>query len=88
MNDLDTLSIELSQLLKEAKALMNLKSEFGRMPECALRSDVLDLVDAWFKAGYSKRKPKDTYLDLARSGPPNGYPPVEENPYWGGKPPR
>lgn len=44
------LSEELKELLTEARALMDLKSEFGRIPNSTLKDVVLRRIDDWFES--------------------------------------
>jgi hypothetical protein len=44
----DRLSERLKTLSEEAKALLNLKSEFGRLPNSKVKDFALDTIDEWF----------------------------------------
>ena len=50
MNSYQSLSVILTDLLGEAKLLMQLRSEFGRIPNGLLRTTVLERIDAFFAA--------------------------------------
>jgi hypothetical protein len=47
MNQL-SLSEELTELLEEAKKLLNLKSEFSRLPNGPVKDTALALIEYWF----------------------------------------
>jgi hypothetical protein len=44
----DRLSDRLKTLSEEAKALLNLKSEFGRLPNSKVKDFALDTIENWF----------------------------------------
>lgn len=44
------LSIALTDLLAEARALVNLRSEFGRLPNSAVKTAALERIEMWFNA--------------------------------------
>lgn len=44
------LSIALTDLLAEAQALVNLRSEFGRLPNSTVKTAALKSIDEWFNA--------------------------------------
>lgn len=46
-----TLSDLLQARLEEAKELLKIKTELGRLPDCALKRDSLNLIDDWFARG-------------------------------------
>ena len=44
------LSIALTDLLAEARALVNLKGEFGRLPNSTVKTAALKRIEDWFNA--------------------------------------
>lgn len=44
------LSIELTDLLAEAQALVDLKAEFGRLPNSPMKMAALKAIEEWFNA--------------------------------------
>jgi hypothetical protein len=44
------LSVALTDLLAEAHALVNLKSEFGRLPNSTVKTAALKRIEEWFNA--------------------------------------
>lgn len=44
-----SLSTLLTEILEESTKLLNLKAQWGRMPEGRLRRRVLGLIDQWFE---------------------------------------
>jgi len=49
LKDLRSLSVILTDQLAEAKALMCLKSEFGRLPNSFFKDESIRQIDEWFK---------------------------------------
>jgi hypothetical protein len=49
LKDLRSLSVMLTDQLAEAKVLMCLKSEFGRLPNSFFKDESIRQIDEWFK---------------------------------------
>ena len=65
------LSIALTDLLAEARALINLRSEFGRLPNSAVKTAALESIEEWFNAESDETKPTKAKANIQYSFSPD-----------------